>query len=143
MKKYKISLDIHGVIDSDPNFFSFLSKAIISAGGEVHVVTGGTIERAKEEVIKYDISYTHLFSIVEYHKSIGTPTRENHPKYGFPMISDAAWDRTKADYCELHNIDLHIDDTMAYNDMFSTPFCRYWSHNNHPKNSDKPDRHLD
>ena len=142
MKKYKISLDIHGVIDSDPDFFSFLSKSIVGAGGEVHIVTGGTIDKAKEEVEKYNISYTHLFSIVEHHRNIGTPTGEKHPKYGFPMISDEEWDKTKGDYCRDNEIDMHIDDTLVYNDNFNTPFCRYWSHSNHPKNSDKPKRHL-
>ena len=30
-----------------------------------------------------------------------------------------------------------------YNDYFTTPFCRLWSHNNQPKSPHKDVRHLD
>lgn len=42
-----------------------------------------------------------------------------------------------------HNISLHIDDALIYNDHFTTPFCRLWTHNNKPKSSKKDLRHLD
>ena len=141
-KPMKIGLDFHGVIDAMPEFFSFFTDAIIKAGGEIHILTGGLTNNDKEILEKNKIRYTHFFSITDYHDKKGTPTSGTHPKYGFPMISDEEWDKTKADYCRREVIDLHIDDTTAYNDYFTTPFCRLWSHNNHPKSDAKDPRHL-
>ena len=38
---FKLGLDIHGVVDSMPEFFSFLTDSFIKNGGEVHLITGG------------------------------------------------------------------------------------------------------
>jgi hypothetical protein len=138
----KIGLDLHGVIDAMPEFFSFFTKAMIRSGAEIHIITGGTSEKDIELLKKYNIQWTHFFSITDYHKSLGTPTTVLHPKHGFLMVSDDEWDKTKAEYCEREKIDLHIDDTLVYNDYFKTPFCRLWSHNNKPKSPDKDSKHL-
>lgn len=127
MKKFKIGCDLHGVITEMPEFFSFLSNAVVDAGGEFHIITGGLTESDSELLKKYNIKYTHFFSIIEYHRSIGTETEGFHPKYGFPMIPDKHWDKTKGEYCKEHGIDVHLDDTKAYNKFFSTPFCRFWT----------------
>ena len=58
-------------------------------------------------------------------------------------FENGSWDHIKADYCRKHNISLHIDDTLIYNDFFTTPFARLWSHSNKPKPSHKDVRHLD
>ena len=58
-------------------------------------------------------------------------------------FKDGVWDQVKAEYCRNNEINLHIDDTLIYNDFFTTPFCRLWSHNNRPKASYKDVRHLD
>jgi len=126
-----------------PEFFSFLTKTLIDAGCEVHIVTGGATEDDKKLLRDYNIKYTNFFSIVDYHKEMGTATSGLHPKYGFPMISDEEWDKTKADYCRDNKIDLHIDDTLIYNNYFTTPFARLWSHNSHGKPAHKDPRHLD
>lgn len=139
---YKIGLDLHGVITDLPEFFSFFTNTMINAGCEVHILTGGVTEKDMKLIEDYDIKYTHLFSIVKYHEEKGTETFGKHPKFGFDMISDEAWDRTKGDYCKEHGIDLHIDDTLVYNDYFKTPFCRFWTHNNHGKPIHKDPRHL-
>lgn len=141
-KSFKIGIDFHGVIDAMPEFFSFFTDAILKSGGEIHILTGGLTSKDKQTLQDFNIKYTHLFSITDYHTKIGTPTTKNHPKYGFPMISDYEWDKTKADYCRRESIDFHIDDTLAYNEFFSTPFCRLWTHNNHPKSDAKDERHL-
>jgi hypothetical protein len=139
---WRIGLDLHGVITDMPEFFSFFTNAMIAAGAEVHIVTGGATESDKELLKNYNIKYTHFFSIVDHHRKIGTPTSGKHPKYGFDMISDEEWDKTKGEYCRQHNIDLHIDDTLIYNNFFTTPFCRLWSHSNMPKPEHKDPRHL-
>lgn len=138
----KIGLDLHGVIDAMPEFFAFFTKAMISAGSEIHIITGGASEDDKKLLKEYDIQYSHIFSITDYHKELGTPTTHKHPKHGFMMVSDEEWDKTKGDYCRRVGINLHIDDTTIYNDYFTTPFCRLWTHNNHFKSSDKDPKHL-
>ena len=142
-KKWKIGLDLHGVISDMPEFFAFLTDIIVKSGGEVHIITGGATKDDKKLLNDYKIRYTHFFSIVDYHVEINTPTSGKHPKYGFDMISDEEWDKTKADYCSRNKIDLHIDDTLIYNSFFTTPFARLWSHNNHGKPSHKDPRHLE
>jgi hypothetical protein len=122
----KIGLDFHGVINYMPEFFSFFTKAIIDSGGEVHIITGGLYPEEMELIEKYDIKYTKIFSIREYHKEKGTPTFDNHPVHGFPMVSNEEWDKTKGEYCEREGIDLHIDDTMQYQKNFTTPFCFFY-----------------
>lgn len=142
-KKWKIGLDLHGVISDMPEFFAFFTDAMIKSGAEVHIITGGATEDDKKLLRQYNIKYTHFFSIVDYHIEMHTPAHGKHPKYGFDMISDEEWDKTKGDYCKNNDIDLHIDDTLIYNNFFTTPFCRLWSHNNHGKPSHKDPRHLD
>jgi hypothetical protein len=123
--KFKIGLDLHGVLTELPHFFSFLTKSLVDAGAEVHIITGGATEEDMEFLKKHDIRYTHYFSIVDYHKSVGTPTRGKHSKYGFDLISDEIWDKTKGEYCQMHGIDLHIDDTQNYQSFFKSPFCLF------------------
>jgi hypothetical protein len=143
----KISLDIHGVIDSMPELFSFLSESIVNNGGEVHIVTGGRWdEKLEKQLIKLNIKLTHKFSVYDHLKENGA---EQNGKIQFPdgtvqrKFNDEDWDKVKSDYCREHNISLHIDDTLAYNNYFTTPFARLWSHSGQSKSSHKEVRHLD
>lgn len=123
----KLALDIHGVIDKDPAFFRDLAQAILHAEGQVHILTGkhysnGIAEELEKAGFHAGIHYTHLFSVSDYHKEIGTPmwgTPEN------PWMDDAVWSKTKADYCVLHQIDLCLDDTPRYLPYFTTPVALY------------------
>ena len=145
--KFKISIDIHGVIDAIPETFAFLSHAVINAGGEVHILTGGTWDRKLEQQLNsYGVKWSHQFSIYD------ELLRRNTPIVGkvqFPdgtiqeKFEDGAWDKVKGEYCRENNINLHIDDTLIYNEHFTTPFCRLWTHNNKPKSPKKDLRHLD
>jgi hypothetical protein len=145
--KFKIGIDIHGVIDAIPDTFAFLSNAILNAGGEVHILTGGTWDNKLETQLKsFGINWTHSFSIYD------ELLRRNTlivGKVQFPdgtiqeKFEDGAWDKVKGEYCRDNNINLHIDDTLIYNEHFTTPFCRLWTHNNKPKSFKKDLRHLD
>ena len=48
---------------------------------------------------------------------------------GHPFMNDYDWDKTKADYCLKHGIQLHIDDSDAYGYFFKTPYARFYSKN--------------
>jgi hypothetical protein len=146
-KKFSLSLDIHGVIDSLPDSFAFLSNAVINSGGEVHILTGVSWNKKTEDQLKsYGIKWTNSFSV--YDELLRRGTRVVG-EIQFPdgtiqkKFEDGAWDQVKGEYCREHNISLHIDDTLIYNEYFTTPFCRLWSHNGKPKSSKKDIRHLD
>ena len=125
---FKLGLDRHGVISAAPKFFSELSKLVQKDGGEVHILTGSSVDdRVIGELRGYGIVWDKLFSTADYHKSLGTPLRFSDPNN--PWIEDVLWDRTKGDYCFLHNIDFHIDDTGRYGEYFKTPFCAFDVHN--------------
>lgn len=130
----KIALDIHGVIDTNPEFFSQLTFAISGDAQEygleheVHILTGsrlgsGEIEYQLKEM---NINYTHIFSIADYLKEYGKKelpqsTPEN------PWFCKEEWDMVKADYCRRNKIDLCLDDCDAYFKHFTTPIARYYS----------------
>jgi len=142
--KFKIGIDIHGVIDALPEFFGFLTESIVKNNGEVHVITGGAWDEKLEKQLS-GISYTHKFSVYDHLLK----TAEILGEIEFPdgtiqkKFDDTLWDSTKAEYCKENQISLHIDDTLCYNDYFTTPFARFWSHNGKQKSSHKDIRHLD
>jgi hypothetical protein len=119
----KIGLDIHGVIDTNPKFFAEFSKAIISSGGEVHVITGPKRSAVEADLKTWGISYTHFFSIVDSvdEDAVRWEDKDN------PWVDSEIWDRRKARYCKEHGIDLHIDDSDEYGKYFKTPYARFFS----------------
>jgi hypothetical protein len=127
----KLGLDIHGVIDSNPKSFAFMSQSVISNNGEVHIITGGSWTTELEDQLKdYGIQWTSHFSVYDYLvdsgiDSIGTiqfPDGTIQEKFDYDL-----WDTIKAGYCKSNKIDLHIDDTEVYSKYFTTPFLLYKS----------------
>jgi hypothetical protein len=127
--KIKIGIDVHGVIDTNPEFFSFLTNAFISSSGEVHIITGGSwTESLISELNSYGIKWTHHFSVYDYmlnnFKPIGGeiifPNGEKQIKF-----ASSDWDKAKADYCKENNISLHIDDKSSYSQYFTTNFALF------------------
>ena len=139
----KIGLDLHGVISDQPEFFKQLMRSLRNQSWEVHIITGGSIKKAEQELKKLDIvqgyEYTHLFSVLDYHIEKGTRIVGWHPVLLNPEFPNEEWDKTKADYCREHEIGLHLDDSMAYEKTFTTPFARVWTNTNTPKQG-KPER---
>ena len=128
---FKIGIDIHGVISSMPDFFSFLSESIIKNNGEVHIITGGSWTPELVNLLKsFNIKYTHYFSVYDYLKSI---CAEENGRIQFPdgktqkKFDSNLWDSIKGKYCKENNIDLHIDDTEIYSKYFTTSFLLFKS----------------
>ena len=145
--KPKLGLDFHGVIDALPEFFAFLTDSFVKNGGEVHILTGGQwTDELEKNLNDLGIKYTHKLSVYDYliEKGTGIVGEIQFPDGTIQKkFEDGAWDKVKGEYCRQHNISLHLDDTMIYNEFFTTPFSRLWSHNNVPKSSHKDLRHLD
>ncbi len=119
----KFGFDIHGVVDTHPEVYAAITKALEEAGHEVHVITGA--QRTPELEFRLQdlgIRYTHWFSIVQYHLDKG----DIDVKFvdGQPWMDREAWNRTKAEYCEEAGIDLVIDDSPIYGSYF-TGKCLY------------------
>ena len=145
--KFKLGLDIHGVVDALPEFFSFLTDSFIKNGGEVHIITGGRWDIEFETMLnQFGVKWTHKFSVYDYLKESDA---EVIGQVEFPdgtlqkKFKNEDWDRVKGQYCKEMGIDLHIDDTLIYNDFFSTPFARLWTHSGQSKASHKDVRHMD
>ena len=129
MKKIKVGIDVHGVIDQNPDFFAKLCKTLIAEGHEVHIVTGREICKELIQPLKeFGITFTKIFSITTYHKQIGTYIKYKDGDLTQPLIAPPKWDRTKADYCKREGIDIHIDDLVVYGNYFEdidTQFVLY------------------
>ena len=145
--KFKLGLDIHGVVDAMPEFFSFLTDSFIKNGGEVHIITGGRWDSEFEKQLNdFGVKWTHKFSVYDYLKELDA---EVIGKVQFPdgtiqkKFKNEDWDLIKSQYCKENGIDLHIDDTLIYNNFFSTPFARLWTHSGQSKAPHKDVRHMD
>lgn len=118
----KIGLDMHGVIDANPMFYRNLAQAIIDAGGEVHIISGSHMNKLKREIAKYEVPYTHLFSVTSYHENRGVEIIWDSKNE--PHMPNSIWNPTKGDYCKKHNIDLMLDDSPRYGEFFSTDYAQ-------------------
>ncbi|CAG7580685.1 MAG: hypothetical protein SLAVMIC_00521 [uncultured marine phage] len=129
--KRKIGIDIHGVINVNPDIFSALTKKFKDLGYEIHVLTGprlnqpyktrtGNYNSVEEELVRHDIIYDHLFSVLDYNIEQGEDAWEDEKGW---WTSDESWNKTKAEYCQREQIDFHIDDTKIYGKFFTTPFA--------------------
>lgn len=140
----KIGLDLHGVMSDLPTTFKFLGESILKNSGEVHIITGTVRSKAQEELKSLGFvkgrHYSTLFCIVDHMVSSGAKSRGIHPVFKNPEFDDDAWDKVKGDYCRANNISLHIDDSLAYAEHFTTPFARLWTKTDTPK-INKPKRH--
>lgn len=120
----KIGIDIHGTIDTDPEYFSKYIKMLRKQGIEIHIITGEKVSvEMIEQLREWEIKYDHLFSIVDYYGALGTKIiwdKDNNP-----WIDKYLWDKAKSDYCRREKIDLHIDDSEIYGQYFTTPYFQF------------------
>lgn len=142
----KIGLDLHGVITDLPDLFKYIGESVIKNGGEIHIITGGSLEKAEEELQRLgyvkDKHFTITFSILDHLENIKALSTGTHPIMGNKEYPNVVWDSVKGWYCSQNNISLHIDDSLVYSEYFETPFARIWTKTNTPK-INKPIRHLD
>lgn len=122
----KIGIDLHGVATDAQELFQEFTKTMVNAGHEVHIITGPRVtDKLLQEIKDLGLTYTHLFSITDHHLAEGTFIEFDSK--GNPFMEDYVWDRTKADYCLKVGINLHFDDSDAYNYFFKTPYARFYS----------------
>ena len=111
-----IGLDCHGVIDKYPETFARLSRNLMAQNHSVSIITGQEWEKVKPTILKHRISYSHFFSIVDYHKELGTDMWLDQK--GTWWMDNEIWLQSKGNYVQRNNIDLHFDDSYSYAKYF-------------------------
>jgi len=88
----KIGIDVHGVADTIPHFFSELTRILVENGHEVHILTGAEHTDALEYELKHvlKLSWTHFFSTTSFHKVAGTEITYID---GNPYMDNKIWNR--------------------------------------------------
>jgi len=126
----RLGLDVHGVIDDDPELFSGISSLMHQRGCKVYIVTGREIsDELKVELAKSRIVYDKILSITTYRKVRGLPIFYVGGDKSQPMMEPYFWDRTKAKLCAEANIDLMIDDSLVYGEFFRDIETQYIIYN--------------
>lgn len=129
----KVSFDLHGVLNDLPDVFQFLTEAIIDKGGEVHIITGSTTEKALLELeelgFKEGLNFTKVVGLPNYLEDLGCVSIGVNRQFGNLEYSDTDWNSAKGYYCKQNEINLHFDDTLEYGEYFLTPFARLWTKN--------------
>jgi len=122
----KLGLDVHGVIDEDPEFFSNLSDVMFKQGHSIFIITGREIgAELVEEIKKYEIQYTTILSITTYQKILGTPVSYLDDRKSQPIMDPTIWNPTKAALCATAGIDIMVDDSIIYGKYFQDIKTQY------------------
>jgi hypothetical protein len=126
----KLGIDLHGVIDSDVYKFKNYLLASRDIGTIVYIISGPHVEFIKKELSEYriwdDQHYNEVFSVVDHLREMGVPMWEDSK--GRPWASEEDWWKSKAEICEMHEIDIMIDDSEKYQPYFNfipTQFILY------------------
>lgn len=122
----KLGLDLHGVIDSRPDFFAELTQLMLKEKHEVYIITGSMITTDLiTELQGYGLVWNHIFSISDHHIKIGSEV--TFDSKGNPWLESSLWDKTKSIYTKDEKVDFHIDDSDIYGKYFVTPYLRFYS----------------
>ena len=118
----RLGLDMHGVIDAAPIFFSHLADVMLLRGHEIYIVTGREdCVELRQELEKCSMPaklYNGILSITSYQKGQGTPISYLDGRKSQPMMDPKIWNPTKAMLCATAGIDIMIDDSSLYEPYF-------------------------
>ena len=129
MMNYKrISVDFHGVITKEPEFFRNLIQLWRRAGWEIYIVSGGPREYIERFLDEHNIVYDKLWCIFDY---FNAQNKVEIAADGSFHVDDELWNVAKAEFCACQQIGLHIDDSKVYGKYFTTPYVRYDNINRH------------
>jgi len=113
----RFGLDYHGVIDRHSDVLAPWAAEQVRSGNEVHIVTGSMwspqfeAELAALGFVKGE-TFTHFFSITDYHLSLGSKVSFNTK--GQPFMDPDLWEPTKGAYALEKNLNVLWDDSPSY-----------------------------
>ncbi len=126
----KLGIDLHGVIDSNVYKFKNFLLASRDIGMLIYIISGPHVEFIKKELSEYriwkEVHYNKVLSVVDHLRDSGVEMWEDSK--GRPWASEDDWWSTKAQLCEIHDIDIMIDDSERYQVYFEfipTQFILY------------------
>lgn len=125
----KLGIDVHGVMDDDPDSIKRALEACINTGFyEVHVISGppaGQVQ-AELETLSYQegVHYQKLHTIVDFLKESDAEMWLDDKKTWW--ASDEDWWSAKAKICEKYGIDIMIDNTTHYEPYFKNTKTKFW-----------------
>jgi len=124
MKTINVGLDVHGVIDAYPNLFKEATRCWERAGHEIHILTGRETDLVTVKLQRFEITYHHIFSIVDYNLGIGTKMWNNDSRGSGWWMEDDLWIKSKGIYCKQVHLDVHFDNEARYIEWFPD-YCTF------------------
>ncbi len=106
MKRFRLGLDIDGVIDVKPESFKFLADYLLHSGHEVHLITGRRLDVDLDDTV--NLLKRLKFRYTELHLYPGTYELILPLK----MVDTQAIGEWKAAICNDLAIDLFFDDSL-------------------------------
>jgi hypothetical protein len=123
----KIGVDLHGVIDTNPELFKALAQGLIQTGNEIYIVSGPPMAHVEYELyqlgIEEDIHWTDLSTIVDYLHSTNTKIWQNEK--GQWWASDEDWWSAKSKIAAMFDLDIMIDNMARYQPYFKGMKTRF------------------
>jgi hypothetical protein len=117
-----LGLDVHGVIDKEPDKYAALARAVRSKkGGKVYIITGQSDTPELRNLLdNLGMTFDRLVSIQDELMAVSAPIMGYEE--GRPIFRSLDWDGFKGSYCARNHVDLMIDDSPEYRLYFTTPF---------------------
>jgi len=148
----RLGIDLHGVIDSDVDFFKETLQIIYSGSLiKIYVISGPPAREVfvelKEFGLEQGIHYHYVVSVVDHLRVCGVPMWKDYKNTWW--ADDKNWWGAKAAICKKFNIDLMIDDKERYKEYFKdipTKFILYSGRHHGQDNYSQKDytkRHLE
>lgn len=126
----KIGVDLHGVIDSDPDLFKKLFTFMYFRDREVYIVSGPPkseiISELKELGFEKGLHYKEVHSIVDFLKENGVEMWQDKNRRWWS--NDRDWCESKAKICDKLSLEWMMDDKEMYKPAFDnikTKFVLY------------------
>jgi hypothetical protein len=127
----RIGIDLHGVIDSDLEFFKDLLETVYNRTFiTIFIISGPPTDQIRTELDKFGLKegrhYHHVASVVDFLKARQVHMWKDHKDTWW--ASDEDWWGAKAAICKKLNVDVMIDDKEGYKEYFKkikTKFVLY------------------
>lgn len=117
-----ISIDIHGVIDDNPDSFRSLASCILAtAENSVTIISGALPDTLLQRLQYYGMPHTRWVSVTQY--LINRGYAWEYDEHRRPSFDPIVWEKAKGNIVRQINsigptLDAHIDDMAKYGEHF-------------------------
>jgi hypothetical protein len=117
-RKLNYLIDLHGVIDSNPEYFKFFTEDLIKCGHSVFICTGAKYIDAFDKLISFkfkkNVNFNKILSISDVLSNTLPAAEIETDINGNIWVDDMLWWPMKGKFCKEYNIDVIIDDSEEY-----------------------------